>query len=263
MKKYFAIIRGAFMVGMVYRLGFIFTILGNLVYLGVAYYLWTSIYETTNVMRGLTFNEAFLYIALGSAVFILLKTYSDWWISREIIDGNIIIDLIKPIDYQLMTLFTNLGFVLTNLIAITIPTALMLVLVFNVTIPYGAGTLLFPFSLIMAFVISYCFDYFTGLLAFYTESTWGLSITKDTIILVFSGALVPLQFFPEGMQKVLMVLPFQTMYHTPLMLFTRPDQPWEALAGMLLVQCGWALGLILLTRLFYLQAIKVLRISGG
>jgi ABC-2 type transport system permease protein len=263
MKRYFAIARGSFMIGMVYRLGFVFTILGNLVYLGVAWYLWRSIYHGVDTLRGLTFNEAYLYIALGSAVFILLKTYTDWWMSREIRDGTVAIDLIKPLDYQLFTMFVNMGFILTNLVAITIPTILVLTLVLRVPIALGPGTLLFPVSLILAFVVSFTFDYFIGLLAFYTESTWGLSIIKDTIILVLSGALVPLQFFPDKLQKILMVLPFQTMYHTPLMLFTRPNQEWQVLGQMLGVQLLWTVALLILTRLFYMQAIKVLRISGG
>ena len=73
MKKYFALTRGGYMLGVVYRFGFIFTILGNIIYLGIAYYLWKSIYKHADVIHGLTFNETFLYVGLGSAVFILLK----------------------------------------------------------------------------------------------------------------------------------------------------------------------------------------------
>ncbi len=45
MRGYLAVMRGSFMVGMVYRFGFLFTILGNIIYLGVAYFLWKSIYQ--------------------------------------------------------------------------------------------------------------------------------------------------------------------------------------------------------------------------
>lgn len=251
------------MVGMIYRFGFIFLILGNMVYMGVTYYLWRSIYRNSETLRGLTFNETFLYVALGSAVFILLKTYVDWYLAFEIREGMIATYLTKPLDFQLYVLCINLGSTLMNLTAITLPTILLLTLVFRVTIPVGLGLALFPLSLLLAFLVSFCFDYFIGLLAFYTESTWGLSITKEIVVTLFSGALIPLQFFPDAIQKVLLVLPFQAIYYTPLMMVTKPDLGGETFLPMLAVQLIWVLILFAATRLFYNQAIKVLRVSGG
>jgi ABC-2 type transport system permease protein len=263
MRSYLALTRGSFMVGLVYRFGFIFSILGNVVYLGVAYYLWSSIYATSETIRGLTFNETFLYVALGSTVFILLKTYADWIMHYEIREGIIAVYLTKPMDLQLYMLSFSLGSTLMNLAAITIPTVLILACVFKVSISFGVGLVLFPFSLMLAFLVSFCFDYFVGLLAFYTESNWGIATAKEILILVLSGALIPLQFFPESIQKVLFWLPFQAIYHTPLMTITRPAQGWETFLPMLGVQAVWVMILFILTRLFYNQAIKVVRIAGG
>jgi ABC-2 type transport system permease protein len=263
MRSYLPVARGTFMVGMVYRFGFLFTIVGNIVYLGVAYYLWRSIYRYSEVIRGLTFNETFLYVGLGSAVFILLKTYADWYIHYEIREGIIANYLTKPMDFQLYVLFANLGSLLMNLTAITIPTALMLGLVFKVKLAYGPGLFLFPVSLLLAFLISLSIDYFIGLMGFYSESVWGLSTTKEIIVTVFSGALIPLQFFPPAMQKVLFWLPFQAIYHTPLMMLTRPNQGLDVFLPMIAVQLAWAAILFFAARLFYNQAIKVLRIAGG
>jgi ABC-2 type transport system permease protein len=262
-KSYLALTRGAFMIGMIYRFGFLFSILGNIVYLGVTYYLWRSIYQNTETIRGLTFNETYLYVALGSAVFILLKTYADWLMSYEIREGMIAVYLTKPLDYQLYVLFTSFGSTLMNLAAITVPTILLLAFVFKVTISPGFGLLVFPFSLLLAFLVSFSFDYLVGLMAFYTESVWGLSITKEIVITVLSGALIPLQFFPDVIQHILLWLPFQAIYHTPLMMVTRPSLGLETYLSMLGVQLAWVAALFVIARLFYNQAIKVLRISGG
>jgi viologen exporter family transport system permease protein len=263
MRSYLPVARATYMIGLVYRFGFLFTILGNIVYLGVAYYLWKSIYRHADTIRGLTFNETFLYVGLGSAIFILLKTYADWIIHFEIREGIIATYLTKPMDFQIYALFANLGSLLMNLTAITIPTALVMVLIFKVKVAFGAGLFLFPLSLLLAFLISFSIDYFIGLFGFYSESVWGLSITKEIIVTVFSGALIPLQFFPEGIQKVLFWLPFQAIYHTPLMMIARPNQGLDILLPMILVQLLWAITLFVLARLFYNQAIKVLRIAGG
>lgn len=263
MRSYLPVARATYMIGIVYRFGFLFTIFGSIVYLGVAYYLWKSIYRYSDTIRGLTFNETFIYVALGSAIFILLKTYADWYIHYEIREGIIANYLTKPLDFQIYALFANLGSLLMNLTAVTIPTALVMLFVFKVKIAFGIGLFLFPISLLLAFLISFSIDYFIGLLGFYSESVWGFSTTKEIIVTVFSGALIPLQFFPEAIQKVLFWLPFQAIYHTPLMMITRPNQGLDVFLPMMLIQIFWAAVLFILARMFYNQAIKVLRIAGG
>jgi ABC-2 type transport system permease protein len=263
LRSYLAILRGSLMVGVIYRFGFLFSILGNIIYMTVVYFLWRSIYANAATLRGLTFHETFIYVALGSAAFILLKTYTDWYISFEIREGMIAVHLTKPVDYQLYSLAFSLGGMLMNLAAITLPTVIMLVFVFRVPIQMGPGLLLFPVSLMLAFLLSFCFDYFIGIMGFYSESVWGMSITKEIFITVLSGALIPLQFFPDWLQHILLRLPFQAIYYTPLMMVTRPNQDWSLLLSMLGVQAAWVIVAFILTRLFYNQAVKVLRVAGG
>ncbi len=263
LRGYWAVLRGSFMVGVIYRFGFIFTILGNIFYMAVTYYLWRSIYANTTTLRGMTFNQTYLYVALGSAIFVLFKTYADWFISYEIREGAIATYLIKPIDYQLYSLAVSLGSMLMNLAAITLPAAILLIFVYRIPIQWGPGLMVFPLSLLLAYLINFSFDYFIGITGFYSESIWGISITKDVIISVLSGALIPLQFFPQAAQKILMLLPFQAMYHTPLMMITNPNQGWDAIFSMLAIQAIWVVVIFVLTRLFYNQAIKVLRVAGG
>src|SRR5512140_1677713 len=104
LKAYWAIIKGEVMIGAMYRASFIFTVLSNLLYIVLVYYLWSSIYRGATVIRGMTFEQTFVYLALGSSIFILFKTYSDWIISHRILDGSITVDLFKPIDFQLQML---------------------------------------------------------------------------------------------------------------------------------------------------------------
>ena len=102
-----------------------------------------------------------------------------------------------------------------------------------------------------------------GLTSFYTESIWGISSTKDIIILFLSGSLIPLQFFPEAAQKVLKLLPFQAMYHLPLMMLVEPEQSTATYLTSLGIQIFWVVVLLILARLYYNKAIKVLRVAGG
>jgi ABC-2 type transport system permease protein len=263
MRAYLAFLRGAVLVGMVYRLGFLFTALGNVVYMVVAYFLWRSIYAGQTSIHGLTFDQALLYVALGSTVFILLKTFTDWGMAQEIRDGTVAVFLTKPIDYQFYTFFTNLGFPLTSLVTVIAPTVILLVFFFRIHFDFGAGYLFFPLSLTLAFIISFHLDYLIGLTGFYTESIWGISITKEIIVSVLSGMLLPLQFFPAAVQQILAWLPFQAMYFTPLMMVTKPGQNVSVFLVMLGVQAAWTAATFLICRLAYGRAIQVLRVAGG
>jgi len=261
-RSYLAVARGSTMIGMVYRFGFLASAVGNVIYLGVAYYLWKSVYADSAVIRGLTFDQTYLYVALGSTLFIVLKTYIDWSLSNEIREGIVAIYLVRPVDFQLYMLASCVGFFLLSVTTVVVPTVLLVVFVFHVSIPLSAPLALLPLSLVFAFVLTFCFDYGVGLSGFFTESIWGISIVKDSLVLVLSGALIPLQFFPNVIRDTLQWLPFQAVYYTPLSLVTLPDETWQHLVR-LGVQTLWVVTLLAATRLLYHRAVKVLRIAGG
>jgi len=263
MKAYLSLAKGNLMVFTVYRLGFFFTLAGNLLYIVLIYFLWGNIFRGNPSLNGMTFNQVFVSLALANSMFILFKAYVDWAMSREIIDGGIVMRLIKPIDYQFMVMFLSLGTVLANFIFTTIPTILMLVIVFHADIPLGINLIFVPFAILMAFMLSFTIDYMVGLTAFYTESIWGLSTTKEVIVTFLSGALVPLAFFPAGAQRVLEWLPFRAIYSIPLTILTNADLGVLDYLGMLGIQLCWVVVLVGASRLWYRKALKVLTVNGG
>jgi ABC-2 type transport system permease protein len=263
MRGYWALARGSFLGWMVYRFGGIFTLATNIIYMVVIYFLWRNIYGTSSQIHGMSFNQAFIYLALASSIFNALKTYIDWMMSRNIITGNIAVDIIKPMDFQFQMFFRAAGTFLFNFCLITLPSALILFIVFRADVAWGIGLLFFPLGLVLAFAISFAIDYIVGLAAFYTESNWGISMTKEIIVTLLAGALVPLQFFPEAAQTVLKLLPFQAIYHLPLTMVVSPNLPLTEYLQMLALQAFWVVVLFLGSRLFFNRASRVLFVNGG
>jgi len=262
-KAYLANTKAMFMAGLAYRSGFIFTILNNLAYITIAYFLWRSIFQGRDTLKGLTFNQTFLYVTIASSLIVLLKTWSDWEISSQITQGSIIMSLVKPVNFQWLMMSQSAGFCLINLISVVVPSLLVLIFVFRVPINTGVGLLFFPVALVFSFILTTTIDYMIGLTSFYTESIWGISTTKEIIIAFLSGSLIPLQFYPEVAQNVLKLLPFQAMYYLPLMMLVEPDKAPAEYFSSLGVQIIWVIVFLILARLFYKRAIKVLRVSGG
>lgn len=263
MRPYWALAKGSYLAWMVYRFSTLFTLVSNLLYMVVIYFLWRNIYSGAETLNGMTFNQAFVYLTLAGSIFNGLKTWVDWSMSRSIITGAIATDVVKPLDYQMQMLFRSAGTVLYNFTVISIPSAILLLVVFRAEITPGLGLLLFPLSLVFAFLINFVLDYAVGLTSFYTESLWGISMTKEIIVTLLSGALVPIQFFPEAGQAILRLLPFQAIYHIPLTMIVSPNLPAMDYLAMLGVQGFWAVLLFALSRLFYRRASQVLFINGG
>src|SRR5579859_1846200 len=261
--RYLHVVKASFMSAIIYPMGTFFTLIGNLVYITVVFFLWHSIYSGQDTLHGMTFNQTFIYLTLAGSVLILFKTYTDWAISSRILDGSIVTDLIKPLDFQAQTFAGALGFALVNGVLITLPSLVLMFVFFHGSFPIGINILFFPISLGLAFVMSFCLDYVVGLTSFYTQSLWGISITKEVIVSVLSGALIPLAFFPVGWQRVLQLLPFQAIYSIPLLIATSSQLQIADYFQLLLVQIAWTIVFLVLTRLFFNRAIRVLVVNGG
>lgn len=262
-RGYRAIVRASLQVGVAYRLGFFFTVLGNLTFLALTYYLWQAIYGDTTTLNGLTFDQAYLYVALGSTMFVLLKVYTDWALAWDIRDGTIAVSLARPLDLQGFYLADALGRMLMNLVAVTLPAVLLVFGVYRIDLPRGPGVWLLPLSFALAFGISFCFDWVVGMFGFTTESVWGMSIVKESLLIALSGALVPLAFFPSPFDTVLALLPFAAVFHAPVGMIAESDAGWSTLLGRLGLQVVWLVVLWAVTRLVSERSMRDLRVAGG
>jgi ABC-2 type transport system permease protein len=263
MRKYLSLVKGSFMAGTTYIYGVLFTFVSNIAFIAVIYFLWKQIYGDAETLNGMTFNEVFVYLALGSTTINLFRTWTEWDMSYQIREGIIVADLIKPVDYQLRMFAGSLGFVLVNGLIIWVPSFIVVFGIFGADIPVNINLLFFPLSVVLAYILSFTIDYSVGLTSFYTESLWGLSTSKDFMVTLLSGALIPLPFFPDSVQRVLEVLPFQAIYNVPLQIATSPDLELLDYVQLIGLQLFWVMILVGISRLFYAQAIKVLTINGG
>ncbi|WP_010248057.1 ABC transporter permease [Acetivibrio cellulolyticus] len=264
MKKYLSICKNSFIGGLVYRMHLYFTIAGNILYIILTYFLWTSIYKNSNgTLNGMTFEQTFLYLALAASIGCLFQTFVEYDIGRNILSGNIIKDLTKPMDYQLFTLAGVIGFAFNNLLIITVPSIVIISIIAGSHIPVGINLVFFVLAVIFSFLITFAIDYIIGLFSFYTESIWGLANTKNVIVLLLSGAAIPLNFYPAAVRRVVEFLPFQAIYNTPMTILLSRDLGFSDYLYFFANQLFWIVALIALSRLFFRKAIKVVTVNGG
>ncbi|MDP4093717.1 MAG: ABC-2 family transporter protein [Bacillota bacterium] len=264
MKRYWGLSKGTIMESAAYRGHYLFTFVGNVFYIILVYFLWKSIYaNTTQQINGMTFKETFMYLTLAASIYSLMQTWADWDMSRSMLSGNVVLQFLKPTNYQAYKLFENFGVMVSNFVVLFIPSFILIVFVFNANINVGLNMAIFIISILLAYLINFGFDFIVGLLSFYTESIWGISMTKEVIVLLFSGAVVPLPFFPEAMRKILELLPFQAIYNIPLQILTNKSYTVVDFLTQILIQLFWAAILIIGGSLFLKKASKIITVNGG
>jgi ABC-2 type transport system permease protein len=263
MKRYWMLARCVLMGGVNHRVHFFFMSLGNIIYILMIYYLWKSIYANSSRLNGLSFQQTFVYLAMGSSLFWLFLTWVEYDMAQGLLNGSIVNQLLKPLDLQLHYFFNALGYLINNFMLIMFPALLMMFLLFKVSLPFSWNLLWFVLSVAFSFVINFHIDYIVGLISFYTESIWGVSIIKEVLVTTFSGAVVPLPFFPGAIRWIVERMPFQTICHTPLMFLISPELSPGKIAAMFLSQLFWLLVWVGLARLIYLRAIRKITINGG
>ncbi len=257
--------RNTLMATLTYRGHFLFEILSSILRIVIMFYLWKAVYASSGstLLHGMAFTQTFLYVAFASALFILTKTWTDWFMWEQIRFGGIVVEFFRPLDYMAGMFFGSLGHFAGNLLMISAPSVIATLVLAGIPPSMGLPALLVVPSIFLAFILNFLFDYFIGTMCFWTESIWGISITKEVVILFLSGAVIPLPFFPAAAQPVLALLPFKAMYHTPLSILTNPALRLGDHLKAMGLQLAWILLLTVACRMYFRLALKKITVAGG
>ncbi len=265
LSKYKTLTRAGIMEALTFRASYVISVLGNLVYLVVIYYLWKAIYASSNVdaVNGMTFSDTMIYLVLAAALGNFLETYLVWDIGYDIQTGRIVLNIIKPMDFQVYTFFNYSGKYLISFFTTFLPTFILVYLLTGGAIVIGINILFFMVGVILGLLINFCIDFFVATICLYTQSTWGINIMKEVIVMFVSGAVVPLAFFPEPLKTIVGYLPFQAIYNTPLQFLVNESLTVNKCIEMLLWQVFWMVLTLAASRLFWKKSLKIITVNGG
>ncbi|MEN9834451.1 MAG: hypothetical protein RL011_644 [Pseudomonadota bacterium] len=204
-----------------YKLNLLLLVIGpSVVFFFVKYSLWTAIFQLEGIeqLQGYNLPGMLKYQGWTLIVALLGQGYNSMNLAEDIRLGRISAFLVYPfgfwsfqtasfIAFECLQLFTA-GITLGALFTLQIVTDLSLVALV-------AGLL---FSILVSF-FWYQTSYLIGLMAFWLEETWVLRVMFLTISQFFSGAVMPLEVYPEYLQKLLMWTPFPYLTYAPVKIF--------------------------------------------
>jgi ABC-2 type transport system permease protein len=251
------------LVSISYKFEVFATIITRFVLMMTSIFLWQCVYKGRSTIDGLAQNQMITYSILSICLAAFFRCGVQDTISRGVRNGNIAIDFLRP--YQLLGAFfaEDIGEIIISVFNRALPLLLLGWLFFGLDAPVGGlPFLLFLSSAVLGLLILWFLSALIGMFSFWTMELGNMGVVKDTIVSILSGSMIPIWFFPEGVQKVLAYLPFQYTYQTPLGLYIGKITVAEGFRQML-IQLVWIVILGSLTILAWNHAKRNVMIQGG
>jgi ABC-2 type transport system permease protein len=261
--KYAALARMALQNAIAYRGAYLAQLAGAAIGALAPLYLLHTIYLGRDVLGGLAWDDARTYVLVGFAVNTLISWYSETQISSKVLDGSVVTDLTRPLDFQSACLAETLG---VGLVEGGVALLAMVVLVASssgLAPPRdGLTAVLFAVSVAASVLIKFGIVFIASLVCFWTSNARGVAWARAAITGILSGAVVPLPLLPEPVRDVVLVLPFQGIVHTPALVYLGRLRGSEAIASIAR-QIGWAIALWFVGRALFGWAVRRITIHGG
>ncbi len=239
---------------------------GVLTYLfnvAVYYFIWRAVFHSGTTVSGLTLPDMITYVAVGWAIRSFYFNEIDRDLATQVQEGKLAMNLIRPVDFQMVMVADAAGQSAFRAILFTIPISVVLALIFPLKPPASVTAAgLFLFSATMSFFLVAALNFLVGLIAIRSKSILGILRAKYLALELLSGLLIPTTFFPEPLRSILFASPFPHINFTPAALYLGKATGAEA-AKLLALQAGWTLALLALGQWAWQRSQQRITIQGG
>lgn len=260
-RAYRALGSAAFRSLVAYQTSFLFGLLATTLAAVAMLYLWRSVLAAGSI-NGFDWPAMKAYLLVAFVAGSLVSSYVDYRMAGRIQQGDVAMDLVRPVDYQRSRFAEALGFggyeLGTGLVVATTAAALF----GGVPAPAHQSLGAFAVSAVLVLPLRFGVVYISALVVFWTRNYIGVQSARIALITLFSGGLVPLAFFPGWLQGLASVLPFTGMASTPALLYIgrlAGADAWRAVG----VQAAWTVGLWWIGRAMWRGASRQLTVHGG
>lgn len=196
------------------------------VYFIVQYFIWTAVYGENSSFGGMELNETIRYFGVSALIGYLTMDFADWNLQMLVRTGKFLTFALRPMHHRFFALSQKIGHRVLGFLFEFLPCFLIFLFVFRIDIiPAHIGWTVL--SAALAFLMNFYVNYCIGMTSFYFVQARGIRTVYQLLTSVFSGVLVPVSFFPEAVQLVMMFLPFQYTNYITAMVWTGSESIGE------------------------------------
>lgn len=233
------------------------------VFIQVAF--WRAVFASSpsGTVGSLGLNQTLNYIILAQIFLPALHASSTiYYFGSLMRQGQVGIELLRPVDFQLSVYVRNVSEVAVGLVT-QLPLAVVAWFIFPYQLP--ADPLLwlaFFVTLFLGNAVLFFFDWILACVSFYSTETWGLSVLRFGISNFLAGSLIPLAIMPLWLQQVAGALPFSYALYVPVSLISGIT-PLETVLRIWLLELAYLAVLIPLSRYIFKVAVRKVTVQGG
>ena len=263
MRAYAAIAARQFQSALQYRGTYALGMLSSLALVLAMFFFWHAGFDGRPSVAGYSWAETKTYLLIGYLAGNLVAFSSEARVSQSIRTGNVISDLLLPVDFQWARLSETLGAVAAQGVPALLVTLAVGVAFSGVLPPSGIGAALgAAFALALGVLLKSAIIYVSALVCFWTTNYVGIAWARAALTNLLSGALIPLAFFPAGVTAVLRWLPFAGITDTPARIYLGQLTGVQAVVAVA-AELAWTAVLLLLGRALWRVATAEVTIHGG
>lgn len=214
-------------------------------------------------VEGITVSDMVTYVIITTVLstISLHRLVND--VDERLRSGDIAVDLVKPMHYPSLQLADQLGRSTFQLAFVVVPMLGLSALAFDIQAPASATAgAAFIAALVIALLVSFTQGLLLALLAFWFLTTSHFIWVNGALLTLFGGANLPLWFFPDTLESLARLLPYQYVAFVPAAVYLGEIVGGE-LAWMLALGVVWVVIHGAACHLLWTAAIRRLTLQGG
>lgn len=221
MQKYLAVFKIAWQQGFVYRLNFTLWRVRTVLQLLLVYFIWWTIFSSTDQAFGYTQSTILTYILVVSLIRAIVLSSRAMEVANQINDGSIVNFLVRPLGFIKYYLTSDIADKLLNICFVIVEISIIIILLKPEIILQTDLSILIPFLIasILAVILYFSLSLMISMSAFWVENAWGAQFFLFIFLEGFAGGLFPIDILPQSISQILLLTPFPYLLYFPAKLY--------------------------------------------
>ncbi len=226
--------------------------------------LWKGLYGAGGTeIGGIALNSMIAYSIIAGFTEGVTKTSVMKELNDSVADGTISGHLLLPMGLKKYLFIRSLTRGIFHTIYAILPSVAAAMLLFGFRISIGPANLVLYFcSVCMGTAINFLYQFLFGSTVIWLHNSFFLGNINSVLLSLFSGAFVPIWFFPEGLKALSEFLPFRYIVFEPTAILVSVKS-YEETAAVLGMQLVWVAVLSGAVSLVWNRGRHRLMIQGG
>lgn len=219
LRLYFTVAASGFRRYATYRVATAAGVFTNTVFGFILTFTFIALWNERPQLGGYDQSQALTFVWTGQALLAAAALMGGGFqeeFHERIRNGDVAVDLYRPVDLQLWWLASDLGRAAFQLLGRGIVPMTAGALAFDLALPVSPGVwLLFLVSAGVGTVVSFALRYLFALCGFWLLDATGLGALSVLLSVFFSGMLLPLTVFPGALGEIVRWLPWAATLQVP------------------------------------------------